>query len=236
MIVVIQCAGSKRPDAGTLRTKDGEPVKFVARPDLAPEDGFTYARPDDLSDQGANWRELLQRYNQDAGNNPLRLLPACELYEKSIYQQLAEKVGRQRLFILSAGWGLISADYLTPDYDITFSASGGKENAYKRRKKGDGYSDFSMLPPDTTDPILFFGGKDYVPHFLALTGGLSAPRTVFYASAAKPNAPDCSLVHFGKPFTNWHYSCAKAFLDGTLTHAAYTSMDAAYAKSYRLSY
>src|SRR6476661_5883375 len=123
MIVVIQCAGSKRSNAGVLRTIDSKPVKFVARPDLAPKDDFIYARPDDPSDRGARWREALLSYNEDAGGNPLGLLRACELYSPAIYQQLADGVGRERLFILSAGWGLLGADFLTPDYDITFSAA-----------------------------------------------------------------------------------------------------------------
>ena len=221
MIVVIQCAGSKRTDAGTLRTKDGKPVKFVARPDLAPEDGFAYARPDDLSDQPASWRDLLLRYNEVTGDNRLGLLPACELYTPAIYQKLADSIGRHRLFILSAGWGMISADYLTPDYDITFSAAARGADSYKRRKNGDGYADFSMLPKDATEPILFFGGNDYLPHFLTLTRELSAPRTIFYASAAKPNVPGCTLVRFETTRrTNWHYSCADAFLDGTLNYVA----------------
>tara|TARA_R110000824_G_scaffold24090_1_gene85322 strand:+ start:21862 stop:22530 length:669 start_codon:yes stop_codon:yes gene_type:complete len=221
VIVVIQCAGSKRADAGTLRTKDGKPVKFVARPDLAPEDGFAYARPDDLSDQRASWRDLLLRYNEDTGDNRLGLLPACELYTPAIYQQLADSVGRHRLFILSAGWGMIGADYLTPDYDITFSAAARGADSFKRRKNGDGYADFSMLPKDTTEKILFFGGNDYLPHFLALTSGLSAPRTIFYASASIPDVPGCTPVRFETTRrTNWHYSCADAFLDGTLTYAA----------------
>jgi hypothetical protein len=221
MIVVIQCAGSKRADAGTMRTEDGKPVKFIARPDFAPEDGFAYARPDDLSDQRTSWRELLRCYNDNVGNNRFGLLPACELYTPAIYQRLAEGIGRHRLFILSAGWGLISADFLTPDYDITFSAAARGADSYKRRKNGGGYADFSMLPKNTTEPILFFGGNDYLSHFLALTNGLSAPRTVFYASAAEPDVPSCTPVRFETTRrTNWHYSCAEAFLDGALTYAA----------------
>jgi len=36
MIVVIQCAASKRPDAGYLVTSDGRPINFVAHPELVP--------------------------------------------------------------------------------------------------------------------------------------------------------------------------------------------------------
>jgi hypothetical protein len=221
MIVVIQCAGSKREGAGTLRAKDGKPVKFVARPELAPDVGVAYAHPDDLSDQGTSWRDLLLCYNDNPGDNRLGLLPACELYTPSIYQRLAEDIGRHRLFILSAGWGLIRADFLTPDYDITFSAAARAKDVYKRRKNGSSYADFSMLPRDTTEPILFFGGKDYLPHFLALTSELSAPRTVFYNSAVEPDVQGCTPVRFETiRRTNWHYSCAEAFIDGALTHTA----------------
>ncbi len=51
--IVIQCAASKTPRAGHLRTRDGQRVVFVARPDEAPpEPGVVYARPDDISDHG----------------------------------------------------------------------------------------------------------------------------------------------------------------------------------------
>jgi hypothetical protein len=36
MIVVVQCAARKRPDAGMLQTKAGVPVLFVADPTKAP--------------------------------------------------------------------------------------------------------------------------------------------------------------------------------------------------------
>lgn len=203
-----------------LRTKDGKPVKFVAQPELAPKDQFIYARPDDLTDQGANWRDLLLRYNADPNDNQFGLLPACVLYTPTIYQELANSIGRERMFILSAGWGLIGANFLTPDYDITFSAAANGADSYKRRKKGDGYADFSMLPKDVIEPIFFFGGNDYLPHFLALTSGLSAPRTVFYASAIAPDVHGCNPVRFETTRrTNWHYSCAEAFLAGDISNA-----------------
>ena len=61
---------------------------------------------------------------------------------------------------------MIAADFLTPDYDITFS---GSADAYVRRGKKDRYKDFCMLPADTVDDIVFFGGKDYLPLFAKLT-------------------------------------------------------------------
>lgn len=73
MIVVMQCAKTKRAEAGRMRQADGQPVVFVAQPEFAPEraaeeTGFVYARPDDIADTGRTWREELVIYNQQ--HNP----------------------------------------------------------------------------------------------------------------------------------------------------------------------
>ena len=214
MIVVIQCAAKKKPDAGHLRRRDGQKVLFVADPETAPA-GVTHAhaRPDDIFDAGMSWRASLLEYNDNPGNNPLGLLPAWQLYQNPAYELLADHCGRERLYILSAGWGLIAADFLTPSYDITFSASADK---YKRRRKKDRYDDLRMLPAATAEPVVFFGGKDYVDLFCALTAGVKGPRHLFYNSANTPDAPGCVLQRFHTSTrTNWHYECAKAFVEGT---------------------
>lgn len=105
MIVVMQCARTKRDDAGFMRMKDGRRVFFVADPKLAPADDLVYARPDDPSDAGPSWRELLLSYNQ-SGRNKLGLARAFELYGNEIYRRLAGHVGLSNLYILSAGWAL----------------------------------------------------------------------------------------------------------------------------------
>jgi hypothetical protein len=215
MIVVIQCQGSKQRDARCLKTAIGKPVNFVAQPALAPSDNSrVYARPDDFSDDGRPWRQILLEYNQD-GRNPLGLYPAYQLYEDRIYRELANRFGLQNLYILSAGWGLISANFLTPYYDITFSQMAEK---YKRRRTSDHYDDFAMLPTSTTDPVVFFGSKSYVALFCSLTRGSSCEKTVFYNTGQAPDAPGCFLKKFedAKRNTNWQYDCAKAFLDGAI--------------------
>ena len=91
------------------------------------------------------------------------------------------------------------------------------EEDWKRRKKRDAYSDFSMLPTDTNEQVLFLGGKDYLPLFSRLTAPMRSERTVFYNSATLPDAPGCRLVRFTtKTRTNWHYECASALLRGDL--------------------
>ncbi len=218
MIAVIQCQGRKQPGAGCLRSASGKPVYFVARPEiLLPNDSIVYARPDDPSDYGMSWRHVLLDYNRD-GQNPFRLYPAWRLYTARIYAQLAERLGFRNFYILSAGWGLIRANFLTPDYNITFSQSASGDKRFMRRRKSDRYDDFSMLPADTEEHVLFFGSKDYLPLFCLLTKEIKAPRTVFYNAAVAPEAPGCTLQKFSgaKRDTNWQFDCASAFLDGTV--------------------
>ena len=218
VVVVIQCAASKRANADYLRTEEARPVKFVARPAEAPRDpAFEYANPDGLDGAGKPWRGILLAYNEahrDASkSNPWQLLPAWKLYRHPVYSRLASKYGLQNLYILSAGWGLIRADFLTPNYDITFSSSAEK---YVRRRAGDRFSDWNELPDDTTSPIVFFGGRDYVRLFSALTKEVSGERHIFYNSLTPPDAPKCHLQRYEtRTRTNWHYECAQAFMEGT---------------------
>ena len=211
MIVVIQCANRKHPEAGFLTTASGRKVLFVAHPNAAPpSQELIYAHPDDQSDRGMSWRSFLLEYNRSPGQNPLHLYRSADLYSHPVYDLLVQRLGPERVYILSAGWGLISASFLTPVYDITFSNSA---EGYKRRRIRDAYRDLCMLPSHSEEPITFFGGKDYLPLFCALTKQAAGPRTVFYASTQAPEAPGCSLTKYHTTIrTNWHYQCAKDFV------------------------
>ncbi len=75
-----------------------------------------------------------------------------------------------------------------------------------------------MLPPNTAEPVVFFGGKDYVPLFCSLTEHIKGKRVLFYNSATLPDAPGCALKRFNTTTrTNWHYECANAFIEGKIT-------------------
>ena len=115
-------------------------------------------------------------YNNNPRGNPLGLVAAYRLYDNAVYQHLVDKLGIANVYILSAGWGLIRADFLTPYYDITFSAIARGDDAYKRRRKADRYEDFRMLPEETEDEIVFLGGKDYIALFCELTCGVRSER------------------------------------------------------------
>ena len=194
-----------------MKTPEGQRVKFVAHPELAPlDDEFKFARPDDDCPTGSSWRAELLTYNQDPGVNPLGLLPAWQLYTNPIYGKLVQQFGVEGVYILSAGWGLIPAGFLTPCYDITFSASADK---YKRRRRTDLYSDLSLISADLEDESVFFVSKDYVGLACTLTQHLTLPKRIFYNSATPPEAPGFILERFKtKTRTNWHYECAKEFV------------------------
>jgi len=215
MIVVIQCAATKRSRAGHLFTRDGKLVDFVAHPEFAPKEATRiYQRPDDISDRGMSWRQLLVKYNENEKTNPLGLLPAYELYENKTYGLLIDCFGIENVYILSAGWGLVRSDFLVPYYDITFSQSADN---YKRRRRSDRYNDFKLLPLQTTETVTFIGGKDYLPLFCDSTEGLKGKRVGFYNSAKTPDFKNCVFKRFHtKAQTNWHYECAKALIDGKI--------------------
>ena len=216
MIVVIQCASRKDTNAGYLSTLDGQPVKFVAKPKLAPKDRFLYQHPDDVSDRGIPWKEVLENYNKDPHGNPNGLLPAWRLYTPtrppSIYQRLVDRFGVDNIFILSAGWGLINADFLTPYYDITFSTAKNVDS-YKRRNITESYDDFCLLPKGIDDQMVFCGGKSYIPLFCTLTRDYKGRRVIFYNSPEPPSNACGDLMRFPTTRrTNWHYSCAELLL------------------------
>ena len=186
---------------------------FVADPTKAPKDAMVlYKRPDDPANSSLSYRDIIAEYNRNPTDNPLKLLPAWQLYKNAMYGQLLRKYGVTNVYILSAGWGLIASDFLIPNYDITFSKSA---DDYKQRRLRDRYVDFSMLPQDTSSGIIFLGGKDYIRLFCNLTKDVRTERIVFYNSAIPPNAPDCRLIPFSTSTrTNWHYECAKKLIEG----------------------
>lgn len=224
MKIVIQCAATKKAEAGHFRASDGTPIKFVAHPEAAPsDDNYVYARPDDRAEGGSTtWRNLVMRYNKennDNEKNPFGLVPAYQLYKNQVYGLLVEKYGIDNVLILSAGWGLMRADFLTPQYDITFKQG---VDAFKKRRARDEYLDFYHLQDTPDDQIIFFGGMDYLPLFCKLTAGMRSERIIFYNSKTIPAVPGCRLVRYKtNQRTNWQYSCAEKFMKGKINGNGY---------------
>jgi hypothetical protein len=94
----------------------------------------------------------------------------------------------------------------------------------KRRRKGERYRDFCMLPPQVEDEVVFLGGKGYFSLFCSITSSIQSRRTVFFNSAFPLDAPGCTLRKLSTSTrTNWHYECAN-FLRGSRCHLARISM------------
>ena len=228
MKVVIACAKSKVCNAGYMKTTDGRCVKFVGNPAVAPSNSeFSYAHPDKAKG-GKTWREKLVAYNKAYKDekNPFKLLQAYKLYKHKIYAQLVEVFGIDNVYILSAGWGLIRASFLTPNYDITFSAPDG---AYNLRRKCDQYSDFKHLQEDShlmnlsDDTVVFFGTDSskngvkngYLPLFCDLTKAYPGHRIAYYYhSKDKLKDKNVEFVPYEtRRRTLWHYECAKKVIE-----------------------
>lgn len=212
MRVVIQCAGRKTGKA-TFTTSDGRCVVFVACPGAPRSDpGVLFAHPDDPSDRpGQTWRERVVAENQRPTLLP-PLLPAGQLYAPKAYAGLERHLGPERLFILSAGWGLVRADFLLPTYDITFSKAA---DPHKQRGKAHRFDDFNALSAEPEDDTVFLGGKDYVPLFATLTKSVPGRRLVFVRSKSPPDVPGCATQRYcTRTRTNWHYECATALVSG----------------------
>ena len=226
MIVVMSCAGSKSPNAGRLRTPDGSPVEFVAHPGLMQESridpNLVYASPDDQSGFGMTWRERLQEYNEEhrrTGGNPCDLLPAFQLYKNRVYRDLAETFEPESVFIISAGWGLIRSDFLTPQYDITFS--GLAPDAERRDYAGDaGFKDFNALAEiqgQLDGPVICIAGKNYLPIFRDLAERVDCEKLVYFTTKEPPDVPGCRPVRYTTNSANqWQFRCARDLIDGKL--------------------
>ena len=215
MKVIIQCCASKRDRPWRWQ---GKPVRFVAHPALYERSEVAvYFRPDDpIPGYPYTWRQGLVSYNE-TGKNPDDLCRAGDLYEPRAYRQLVDTCGWEHTYILSAGWGLVRADYLLPWYDITFA---GRADPCQRRRKGDPYDDFNQLAEADVDPeesICFFGGKDYLPLYYQLTRELPGRKLIYHTSKRLKKEEGYEYVEYVTARrTNWHYSCVEDFVAGRL--------------------
>ncbi|MFZ1662881.1 MAG: hypothetical protein WAT77_13060 [Paracoccaceae bacterium] len=216
-IYVMQCAKSKKTD-GWFRDQNNRKVSFVARPELAPpEDGVRFVHPDSVDEHSVAWRKRVFDYNltfAETGQNPLGLYPAARLYQNECYGALAASVPSGRLYILSAGWGLVRSDYLLPNYDVSFSAAPGVP-PHARRRPSDEWRDFNMLDPMTTAPVIFIGGQTYFRPFANLTRNYQGMRTAYYNVAQMPMLSGIEWRRFDTSArTNWHYRLARMLASG----------------------
>lgn len=69
------------------------------------------------------------------------------------------RLGVSNVFILSAGWGLVRADYPLPVYDITVAKPAKSADSYKWRRPTDEYHDFCHLHAGDPGPIILMAPR-----------------------------------------------------------------------------
>jgi len=164
--VVMMCASGKNQSYFT----DFPEITFVSTPLLDNE-----KNPDDLIDNTEmTWRDYLF-----VSQNDNTLLMAYELYIPNIYIQLHNHFGN-KLFILSAGWGLVSSEFKVPNYDITFSQTAPANTIRNINNNVPPlYNDYNQIDDSDSD-IIFVGTPNYIPLFISLTQNLNCRKIVYY--------------------------------------------------------
>ena len=226
MKIVMPCANTKYPIEGGdfigfMRDKDGKPVMFVDKPQLAHKSGhLRYVSPNCKYDDTMTFRDKLCSYNdrfESDGHNPFNLLPAYKLFKKDpIYRDLveSEKYGKNGVYIFSAPWGIVRADFLLPMYDLTYSVV----EKYKRRGQKDTYNnqDFNHLDHNGGEILNFIGISNYIQPFCRLTQNYRGKRVINFNSKVSRIFPrDVEFVRCDgvKGKQNWQYRCAKKKLN-----------------------
>jgi len=206
-VVIIQCAGRKKrnPLWG---------INFVAHPQ-DPDEHHPDGTMSSITD--VSWRKYIEEYNNGLyKEHNQKLCKAGDLYLPKYYKAAINKLGWDRVYILSAGWGLIRSDYFIPSYDITFSSSAPRKN--KRTIKTP-FADWNQLKD--CKRFFFFGGINYLLFLYKLTQNLDCEKIVYYAADKVVNDAiwqfeGYTYVKYKKSFTNWHYQALSDWLDGTI--------------------
>ena len=215
MKIIISCSKSKNGDSFLYNETK---INFVSRVDGLDSENELYVHPDDLIPNEENtWRDLVSQ--QEIRND---LLPAYQLYKHLIYDSLFQHYGDD-LFIYSAGWGIVRADFKLPKYNITFS---NERNipTYAIRNHNDDFNDFNQLEAiDENETIVFIGGKDYVLPFCQLTNHLPNQKVIIYKNMGVLNHNPYANINnfrFKHYLTNerrkWHYEYANKLINNEI--------------------
>ena len=220
MKAVIQCCKTKSTTA-SFRVRN-QRVKFVVQPKHRSEETDDFpARPDErMPNRTTTWREQLVEYNDTfraTGQNPLGLKQAFELYAPkgyTAYSDLLRHFSASNMYILSAGWGLVRADFLLPDYDITFRIQDTPEWCVRKPADAELFHDFAHLTPDVVsndELVYFFGGGSYLQFFFTATSTLPVKRVVYYSAKTVPDPKKCRGIKYDGKGMTWMYRCASDF-------------------------
>ena len=206
MKIIISCSALKN---GNNLIYNNNEIEFVSKP--AKEYQF---RPDDIiPGENITWRKHIIQSQENSS-----LLKSYELYKPLIYKSLYDRYGSD-LYILSAGWGIVSSEFKIPKYNITFSKNA---EIISQRTQNDNFNDLNHLKGiNENEKIIFIGGSEYLKLFHKLTNDLQNQKIIFYKkkniNSYAPfitNDPSYILEKYDtNTRTNWHYECAKNILN-----------------------
>ncbi len=210
-IIVMCCASKKRPIELFSYNNQNIDFKAVANPLNSIHRPCDQINPD----RATTWSSLIE--SQIEQNNPNNnLIEAYALYQNPIYRGLFQKFG-DNLYILSAGWGLISAKFRIPKYDITFSISARDPNIIRPIQNPvwdeNDFKQIAGISPNQR--LIFIGGKDYIHQFIRITSNLMNQKIIVCKNLHGIILPNQTFVPFfynTNTRTNWHYEPAKDLL------------------------
>lgn len=212
--VVMICAREKQDHSSLIHPATNEQITFVAQPNGV----NTFFPHRNIPGIDMTWRDYVTN-NQYHNVIPFMVY---QLYSHTVYRNLFNSFG-ERLFILSAGWGLVKAKFRLPYYNITFSAKAQPENRRRFNNPNPAYDDFKALSNHLNkgEDIVFIGGKDYIKQFIALTIELEGNKIIYYKGCEPAiRLPDATYKfrRYGliKQNTNWHYDLAQKFAYGLI--------------------
>lgn len=210
--VVMTCA-SKKNDGGDL-IYNGQIVKFYAQSNIANNEFLPDNR---IPNMEITWRDFVLT-NQNQNIIPFR---AYELYKRNEYRQLFNRFGNS-FYVLSAGWGLVKADFRLPNYDITFSNNAELINK-RNYNLPPAYIDFNHLEnTNDNEDIIYVGGENYLSFFYNLTENLKNRKIIYYHSINHPKPHTGNFLYRRyypnnpKLRTNWHYELAGKISKGII--------------------
>jgi hypothetical protein len=221
MNIVIPCANHKTLEPPTIY--GGQSIHFQAAEDL---DNNRYTPWSRVPGGNYTFVELLQRQNQkgldadEAGIDEKSLCAAGELYSNPVYEEVREFCNQNghNLYILSAGWGLVSATTRLPAYDVTFSNQAQREKRITtaQRLRQPYLNELASLKTEThvflpSKYLQFFVGMGMGMRNLRVHWGRHLPEAT-YDMLGVP-AENVVRVDVNNANTNWHYNAINAFIE-----------------------
>ena len=215
MKIVIGCSKNKIADPFVY---NGKEIEFTAYPKKATKENCDFFHPDDIITQrGISWRDLVEQLQHEENNN---LVASCKIYKRKIYKDLYNKFG-DNLLIFSAGWGIITAQYRIPCYDISFSSN---SPSYSKRLKTSIFQDHNhLIGTADNENIVLIAGYEYALAFCKITKNLKNKKIIFYKNRnlLKNNEfverDDFEFIYYQTTInTNWQYDLAKRLISNSI--------------------